>query len=317
MGWKKLFSKSQQREYYVHDESGRKSWNPPNEKVEQCLLQIKQFFQRTKNIGDDSQGFLCFLKETFVQECCTDLAHEKDLHPYTVLDIGCNTAQHIRMWDALGCAVYHGVDSCDDAIKSIEFMNLHGLSTKLDVKCADAAAEHAWIYKNIDLIAVFHTLNYCCSDNGVLQLVVKNISKVLSSRGRCLLLMKEGGSDFEVSTSDGCPYFCVTRDTLKKHAMENGLEVVIDENVAVFACWMGINSPLTTVERSFMYYGTHINTLMKWCKTDTPSGISWLHASKYRFFLLRKPNTTIGNTMRDSLLIWKARLKSGTLGEII
>jgi SAM-dependent methyltransferase len=274
-------------------------------------------------ISDDSDGFISFMKETIIQESTTDLAHESELGAtFTVLDVGCNVGKDIRLWNSLGCKVYYGFDTCSDAIQSIGHLNLHGLTTKVNVKIADAAADATWNYANIDMAIVLHSLDYICSDRVVFKSTIKNIAECLSHRGRVLILVREAfGADHDLCTltsSDGdCPSFKITRESLRKEAQDNGLEVVIDENVAVVAAWMGINSPITTSERSFMYYGTHKQTLLKWCKTETPSGIGWLHATKHRFMLFRKAKLCIGNTMRDSLAVWKARLKSGTLGELI
>jgi hypothetical protein len=323
LGWKTYFSKSQQKDYYLHAESGRKSWDPPNERIEDALKKIKDFFHKTKMISDDSDGFMGFLKETLIQESSTDLAHDAGMGVgFTVLDVGCNVGKDIRLWSALGCKVYNGFDSCSDAIQSIGHMNLHGLSTKINVNVADAAADTTWTYKDIDLVLCYHGLDYFCYDRSVLRACLKGMSTSLAQRGRLLVLFREAhGADHDISlisSSDGeCPTFRITRETLRKEALECGLEVVVDENLAVLAAWMGINSPITTSERCFMYYGTHKPTLMKWCKTETPSGIAWLHSTKHRFMLLRKPGVNAGNTMRDSLAVWKARLKSGTLGEVI
>lgn len=321
-GWKTYVSKSQNREYYLHAESGRKSWELPNERIEEALRLIKNFFHKTKVISDDSDGFLSFLKETLIQESSTDLAHESDLAGFTVLDIGCNVGKDIRLWNALGCKTYHGFDNCSDAVKSIGNLNLHGLSTKVAVHVADAAAEETWKFRDIDLAIAYHTFDYACYDKSTFKSIFKWMTQTLSRKGRVLLVVREAfGADFEqnmVSSSDGeCPTFTLTRDTLRKEAIDNGLEISVDENMAVLAAWMGINSPITTTERRFMYYGTHKQTLMKWCQSETPSGVAWLHATKYRFMLLRKPGTSIGNTIRDSMIVWKARLKSGTLGELI
>lgn len=321
-GWKTYFSKSQQKNYFLHTESGRKSWDPPDETIENALIRIKKFFHSTKMISDDSDGFLNCMRETLIHESSTDLVNDSERgEKFSVLDIGCNIGKDIRLWNSLGCSVYYGFDNCTDAVKSIAHLNLHGLSTKVCVTINDAASEDAWTYKDIDLAVSFHTFDYAFSSRLVFKSIFKSLVDSLSRRGRILIIYREAqGSDFDinnVSSSDGeCPSFALNKDTLKKESLENLLEVVVDENIAVLAAWMGFNSPITTEERSFMYYGTHKKTLLKWCKTETPSGISWMHATKHRFALLRK-NCTVGNTIRDSIAVWKARLKSGTLGELI
>ena len=346
-GWTTAYSKSNKKNYYVHEETGRRQYEIPNNEIEQDRINIRKFYTNIpKDFKSDKQswrGFNNFMKQSIMEEFSSDLRvdYMNDFE-YSVLDIGCGTGGDIGKWNRLGATSYLGFDNCQSSINELKNRNYSNFEMNVDAFCGDFTSPETWSRipeKKFDIISCQFAAHYAFSDKLSLRSFFSGISKSLTDRGRVIIItvdadkwrchkkknwgpakisnvneLKKDYGDrylFELDDRVSAPEWWVHSNVLQGEVEFNKLEFSFSANLASLANWFGVDSVQTSSQRQSQWLHSHEKALQQMCPIIDAQ--AWSVISLYKLYYLRVPKLVSGNSVIKDFQEWIESQNSGNL----
>jgi SAM-dependent methyltransferase len=313
-GWTKHESKTHNRTYYLHSESGRRQWEVPSFHEDKDIELIKEYFEE-EHRGSEFSNFLknCFFEET----SCDLLSDYLENFKFTVLDLGCSNGTDLGKWQRLGASSYTGIDFSEKKIA--ELANRQADSIAIISICADFTSQNTWDTvlksKRYDVISLQYCLEYCFHSISSAVNIFNGISKCLSGRGRVYITVSEnkGKASYGKKIEGPCPSWGVFREQIETHCSENGLEIGLDVNLANFACFLGICAARSGPVRKINFNSQHYPNFLRCCPDELVESECWKKASTERAFLLRRIGSNVARGVQKEFDTWTVARESGML----
>lgn len=147
-GWTTQFSKTNNREYFVHTASGRRQWHKPDEDIENDRIKICLFYENLSHGSERPnmwRKFNNFLKVSIMKEFAYDLMCDyMEDFKYTVLDVGCGAGGDLGKWQNLGARSYVGFDISQSGINELMRRSASFPSLKISSFVGNFCSQETW-----------------------------------------------------------------------------------------------------------------------------------------------------------------------------
>ena len=338
-GWTTQFSKTSNREYYVHTESGRRQWHKPDEKVEEDRQKIAEFYETLSHSGERQsiwRKFNNFLKVSIMKEFVYDLMCDyMEDFKYSVLDVGCGAGGDLGKWNNLGARSYIGFDASSAGIAELGRRSKSFPSLKVSSFNGNFCTQETWDRippGKSDVVSCQFAAHYAFAEKETVRIFFAGIYKALSQRGRAIIVTVDAESwrdscrrnwgpanitvaksskipfgdkyDFQLDSRVSAPEWWVHSDVFRLEAERVGLKVSFESNLASFASFIGVSTHRTDSARSFAWNTDHESTLLSMCGTDFVGPEAWAVASLYKVFVLTKPGVKVGSATSKDFEQW-------------
>jgi len=345
-GWSASHSKSQNRTFYVHKETGRRQWHEPDTEVEHDKFLVRSFYStlhQDTSPRTSWRSFNNFLKQAIMEECTSDLVCDySNNFEYSVLDVGCGSGGDLGKWERLKATTYMGFDGCE---QSIEALKKRSSSIKnLSCFCGDFTTPEAWEKvpsSSFDVISCQFSVHYAYADKYCARAFFQGVLKSLSPRGRLILVTVDSDwrhsakrtwgpasmhacqetekpygdrYEFQLDSRVRAPEWWVHKQSLLADAA--GLELCFEANLASFASFIGVGTTRSTCERQFHWLSSHMETLKAMCGTEPITADSWAVSSLYKVYVFRRPGLSCVNSLSKGFQSWYTAVKEGRLDQL-
>lgn len=350
LGWTTAFSNTHKKIYYVHQETGRRQYEKPDELLENDRKDILTFYSKlplTKNNQSQSwRGFNNFMKQAIMEEFTMDLQVDyMNDFKYSVLDVACGTGGDVGKWMRLKATSYLGFDNCKNSIDELKNRKYDNSMT-IDAFVGDFTSAETWLKlpeKHFDVISCQFAAHYAFSDKTSVKTFISGIKRCLSSRGRVLITTvdsdcwrnhkkrswgpakisdvgntsKEYGDRYLFQLDDrvNAPEWWVHTEVIKKEVIAQKLDFCFHANLASLASWFGVDSPRIQSSRQVQWVNSHEQVINKMCPILDAD--SWAVMSLYKLFVFRAQNIFAGNSVIKDFEEWIRFQNEGKIDALV
>lgn len=331
-GWKKCFSNSKNRDYYVH-ESGKKQWHFPTKSIEDdkncirtCYTEIYHKHENEKIIPE-RKSFMNAIKKSLIAEFTGDLISDyENYFQFRVLDLGCGQGDDIEVFKELGSTSYLGIDQIKTNVRPGS------------CKQMDFCDEEQWMLipqNSFDLITCFFSAQYAFCNTNSTQSFLRGISKAISEKGRSIVIVpdsvwkntskrwnkftlnavKNQNENEFANNNNNNKYFArfqeldipgwfISDKLLLEVCEKENLVIEFSSNLASYCSWLGIQSPCLTDFRTSQFRECHQFFFEKKYSSN-----DWEESSFYRVLVFKhKKASTSFIKVREDLESWKQKV---------
>jgi SAM-dependent methyltransferase len=338
IGWSKAFSKSNNREYYVHESSGRRQWHEPDPIIEKDREKIHSFYSSLDHKSERSsqkwRAFNNFLKQAvmkeFIYDLCCDYMNE---FKYSVLDVGCGSGGDLGKWERLGARSYLGFDFCKSSITQLQERAATFKSMKIASFIGDFTTGEAWDRLpegKFDVVSCQFAAHYAFAEKQSARSFFSGLSRTLSRRGRAIIITVDSdwrqskkstwgpahisrcskesvafGDKYEFSLENRvtAPEWWVHKDAFASESLYAGLEIGFEANLASFAAFLGVSSPRVLDSRLIAWKYDHEPSFEAMCKNEVGAE-EWAISSLYKIYIVHRKDVIVAKALQRDFLKW-------------